>query len=156
MQRNLNGLNGWLIVVGIGVVAAPIILVAKFIPLYGQVFTSGVWTAISTPEGLHYNPKLAILIGSEVFFNTLITTISLYLIYLFFSKKKLFPKLYIYLSAFSLLFLIIDGLSYLYIFPEEPFFDKETIKSLSQLSINILIWVPYMCFSKRVKLTFVN
>ena len=76
--------------------------------------------------------------------------------YLFFSKKKLFPKVYIGMILFTLVFIILDAFAVKMIIVDEPVFDPETLKELLQTVITALIWIPYMLISKRVKATFIN
>ena len=81
---------------------------------------------------------------------------SVYLIYLYFSKHYLFPKVYIAIVAISLVFIPLDALLATFVLPDEPMFDPDTTKDFARALISALIWVPYMLISKRVKATFVE
>ena len=76
--------------------------------------------------------------------------------YLFYSKNRLFPKLYIALAAFYPVFLLADAWAVNFVMPDVPIFDEETIKQVSRSVIGAVIWIPYMLMSERVKHTFVN
>ena len=47
-----EGLGGWLIIVGIGVVISPFLMAAQFIPLYTEIFNEGYWEVLTTPGSL--------------------------------------------------------------------------------------------------------
>lgn len=152
----LKGLGGWLILVGIGVVLGPIRLLATLIPTFKPVFEDGVWEALTTEGSEAYTPYFSSLIVGEIVFNTIIVTASIYLIYLFFTKHYLFPKIYIGIVAASLVFIPLDAWVATIVFPDEPMFDPATTKEFMKSLITGVIWVPYMLFSKRVKVTFVE
>lgn len=155
-QDPLYGLGGWLILVGIGVVISPIRLLATLIPNYKPIFEDGTWEALTTKGSEAYTPYFSSLLVGEIVFNTIMVAASIYLIYLFFSKHYFFPKLYIGIVVASLIFIPLDAWLVTKVFPSEPMFDPETTKELGRSLITGVIWVPYMLFSKRVKVTFVE
>lgn len=154
--KELKGLGGWLILVGIGVVIAPIRLLATYIPIYKPIFEDGTWEALTTVGSEAYDPLWAPLLVGEIAYNSIMVAASLYLIYLFFSKHYLFPKVYIALVAVSLVFIPLDAWLVTKVLPNVPMFDPETTKEFMRVLIGGLIWVPYMLVSKRVKATFVE
>jgi len=150
-----SGLGGWLILVGIGVVFGPIKL-ANHIKIYFQSFQDGSFDLLTTPGSGYYVPGYKSLFYGEFWINLISLVFGLFLIYLFFSKKALFPKLYIFLAVFSLFFIIVDLYLFHLVFPNEVIFDQETIRDTFAALFVVLIWVPYMRISRRVKATFVN
>jgi hypothetical protein len=76
--------------------------------------------------------------------------------YRFFTKSKHFPKWYIGVAVFSLFFIVADAFAVKPVLPSEPIFDPDTVKELMRAVIMVVIWVPYMLVSKRVKATFVK
>jgi len=98
-NNELKGLSGWLVLVGIGVVFSPIKLLFTYVPLYKPIFEDGTWEALTTVGSEVYNSLWAPLLIGEITFNSLIFAASICLIYLFFSKHYLFPKLYIGIVA---------------------------------------------------------
>lgn len=155
-NNELNGLGGWLILVGIGVVIGPISLLLALIPAYQPIFEDGTWEALTTKGSEIYTPYFSSLLVSEIAFNTLLVGASVYLIYLFFSKHYLFPKLYICIMAASLIFIPLDAWLVVQVFPDEPMFDPETTQDFGRSILTALIWIPYMLLSKRVRATFVQ
>ena len=149
-----SGLGGWLILVGLGVIISPFFLLST-IPEYLPIFQDN-----SYDELVSVVPLFGPLIWTEIVVNIILFLCSIYLIFLFFAKKTFFPKFFIWLALGSLVFVIVDaivaGMIFKDILPDEPFFDPETIKEIVRMSIQVIIWVPYIMISKRVKATFVK
>jgi len=155
-NNELKGLGGWLVLVGIGVVINPITMLAEVVPAYKPIFENGAWEALTTVGSEAYTPYFGSLLIGEIAFSTMMVAASVYLIYLFFSKHYLFPKLYIAIVAASLIFIPLDAWFVTKLFPGEPMFDPETTKEFMRALIGGVIWVPYMLVSKRVQATFVE
>ena len=155
-NKETKGLGGWLILVGIGVVLSPIRLLMTHVPIYKPIFEDGTWEALTTAGSQAYHPAWGPLLIGEIAFNLLMLVASLYLIYLFFSKHYLFPKVFITVVVVSLFFIPLDALLVSRMFPNEPMFDPETAKEFIRTLIAGAIWVPYMLVSKRVKATFIE
>ncbi len=155
-NNDLKGLGGWLILVGLGIVISPIGLLATLVPRYKPIFEDGTWEALTTAGSEVYNPYFSSLLVGEITVNTIIVAASIYLIYLFFSKHYLFPKLYIGIIGASLIFILLDAWLVTKVFPGEPMFDPETTKEFMKSLFPGVIWIPYMLVSKRVRVTFVE
>ncbi len=155
-NNELKGLNGWLILVGIGVVMSPIRLLITMVPIYQPILEDGTWKALTTVGSESYTPYFGSLLIGEMVFNAIMFAASIYLIYLFFSKHHLFPKLYILIVAASLIFIPLDAWLVNQLFPSLPMFDKETTTEFLRSIFTAAIWIPYMLISKRVKATFVE
>ena len=151
-----SGLGGWLILVGIGVVVSPFRLLAELGQIYGPFFSDGLYEVLTTPGTDAYHPLWSTIIWGEVIGNVIIMLAAIYLIFMFFGKKALFPKLYIWIAVGSVVFFVLDALLAKIVIPEVPFFDPDTIKGMVNSIITLVIWVPYMMLSKRVRVTFVN
>jgi hypothetical protein len=78
------------------------------------------------------------------------------MVYLFFKKKKYFPKWYVGLVVVTIIFIILDSLIIQSVLQTESAFDEEILKDLWRSVLSAFIWIPYMFVSKRVKATFVN
>ena len=151
-----SGLGGWLILVGLGVVFSPLRISVEVLRTYLPIFNDGTYDTLSTPGTDAYIPIWSTLIWGEISVNTVIFVASLYLAYLYFSKKSLFPKFYTWIAVGSLTFILLDAVLIKVVLPNEPIFDPDTIKEVARSGIVVLVWVPYMMLSKRVKATFVN
>jgi hypothetical protein len=153
-EKNLEGLGGWLVLVGLGIIISPLRVIAMVFPVYSEMFSNGSWAALTTPGAEAYNPLWAPILFGEMAINGGLVLAWIFVAVLFFSKKKEFPKWYIGMLLFTLAFILIDALAIKLVLPNEPVFDAETVKEFGRTLIVTLIWVPYMLVSKRVKTTF--
>ena len=149
-----SGLGGWLILVGFGVVLSPLMVLSQ-LSTFVTLFKDGSYALLSTPGGAGYTPFFSSLLWIEIILNALIFFASFYLIFLFFSKKKLFPKFYIWLLVGSLVFVVLDAWLAMLVFNFESL-DPTVVKDIVRPLVATIIWVPYMLKSKRVKATFVE
>ena len=155
-DKKLEGLGGWLILVGFGVIFAPLRIATQMLPLYLNMFSDGTFAAVTTPGTEAYNPIWKLILLGEMTINIGLILAWLYICFLFFSKRTVFPKWFITISLFTLSFIVLDAFAIKMVLPEQPIFDAETLKELMRSLISSCIWVPYMLVSKRVKATFVK
>jgi|SRR5690625_350723 len=155
-DANFEGLRGWLILVGLGVVLSPLIMAITILPTYSHIFSSGLWSAVATQTSKAYNPAFAALLIVELTVNCALIVAWVFAAYLFFSKKKAFPKVFIGIVAFSLLFIIVDVCTVKALLPTVHIFDSNTMGQFVRSLIVALIWIPYMLISRRVQATFVR
>ena len=155
-EKNIEGLGGWLALVGLGIIISPLRIIGELFPAYLEMFSNGAWAALTTPgTGAYHSLWTPILFG-EIAINCGLVLVWGYIAFLFFTKKKVFPKWYIGISLFTLAFILIDALVIKAVLPNGPIFDTETTKEIARSLFATLIWVPYMLVSKRVKATFVK
>ncbi len=154
--NRLEGLGGWLVLVGIGVVLSPIRMVSQVLPGYNAMFADGSFAAVTTPGSEAYHPLWAPLLICEIFVNCALVLVWVYIAFQFFGKKARFPALYISVFCFTIAFQVIDAWAFTLVMPGEKMFDAESSIELSRSVIGALIWIPYMLVSKRVKATFVR
>jgi len=155
-HNEYEGLGGWLILVGLGIVVSPIRIIAQVYPSYSAIFSDGTFTALSTPGNESYNMTLAMIIIGEIAINIGLMLAWLYIAFLFFTKKRIFPRWYIGILVFTLVFIIIDALVFKLLLPGGLMFDPATIKEIMRSTIALFIWGTYTLVSKRVKATFVR
>lgn len=156
IEENVEGIGGWLVLVALGVVFSPIRIVLELFSIYSGLFSDGTWEFLTTPSTELYHPLWAPIILGELFINGALVLAWIVAIFLFFSKKRIFPKWYIGILLFTLVFIILDAFAIKVVLPSEPAFDDETAKELVRSIIASLIWIPYMLFSKRVRATFIK
>jgi len=142
--------------VAIGIVVTPIRLVMLIMAIYSEIFSTGVWEALTTQGSEAYNLLWAPIIIGELFVNCGLILAWLYIVYKFFTKSSDFPKWYIGIAVFSLVLIVADAFAIKLVLPNESVFDTDTIKELMRAVIMVVIWVPYMLVSKRVKATFIK
>lgn len=124
------------------------------IATYPEVFSGGAWEALTTQGSEVYSPLWAPIIGGEVLVNGGLVLAYLYMAYLFFTKRSAFPKWFIGIAVFGLVFVIVDALAVKLALPSEPMLDPDTLSELASSAIVVAVWVPYMLVSKRVRATF--
>lgn len=155
-ENKYEGLGGWLILVGLGIIISPFKIIKNYLPLYLEFFSNDEYKLLYTPGTDYYIPGYLPLIYAELAFNSMLVAAWVGVGFLFFSKSRLFKRFYIGILLFTFFFILIDSLVFNLLFPEDPLFDKETLVELARTAIIIAIWVPYMMVSKRVKATFVK
>lgn len=75
----------------------------------------------------------------ETGFNVIILVVWLYMVYLFFGKKKVFPKWYISAHICTLVFLIVDALALQLVRPDLPLLDPETSKAIGRSMFSVCV-----------------
>jgi hypothetical protein len=151
-----KGLGGWLILVGLGVVLAPLMQIKSVYEWYWVPLRDGQFFAWINPSSPDFVPYAKTLIITETVVNNLLILGSLWLVYLFFRKRRLFPTVYIALMIASIVVMVVDPLVVKQVFSLAEAFDKESIRDLTKMIVSSLIWIPYMLLSSRVKNTFVE
>ncbi|HEX2897038.1 MAG TPA: DUF2569 domain-containing protein [candidate division Zixibacteria bacterium] len=150
-----EGLSGWLILVGIGLMVSPIRIAAIEFTIL-SLFFDGTWSAISSSAGEFYNPMLAVIIPLEFVLNMAFIFGFVFLIYLYFTKSSIFPRWFISVYLANLIFILLDAVIVKFAVPDQPLFDPETTKEFARSLAACCVWIPYMIKSKRVEATFVN
>lgn len=154
--NDLQGISGWLILVALGLIITPIRIIFLIITTYSEIFSNDAWSVLTTPGSDVYHPLWGGFIITELVFNIGLLLASFYLLYLFFTKKSLFPKWYIGILIFNILFVVVDILAFKIIVPHEPAFDSDAVRDFIRAIVAAFIWIPYMLMSQRVKNTFIN
>lgn len=155
-REKLEGIGGWLILVGLGVVFSPIRIVKQVIPSYVEMISNGSWAALTTPGSASYSPAWLPILLLESTINCALIVAWVVIAIQFFTKKARFPKLYISILCFTIVFQLFDAWVITLVRPSLEVFDRETVRELGRSVVAALIWIPYMLRSKRVKATFVN
>ncbi len=146
-----DGIGGWLSLLSIGLVLSPIFI---FIEFFGteDFLSPKVWYLWSSGF-----PEMTLLIIFELISNSLVLVMSIFVLIIFFKRRTIAPKITaIYLSS-TLFLLIFDTVITFQIAPDMHS-QAEISESYSEIGkslIRVLIWVPYLLVSKRVKETFV-
>lgn len=155
-EARLQGLGGWLIVVGFGLCSSLVWRPVALLKNWEGFFGVAAWQAVAVPGGEHYHPLYGPLLIFEVLGNILLFGLTLLAAWLFFSKRRWFPRVYIALLLGNALILVIDEIvggriGYLAASPD-PASTKELVRGI----LHALIWCPYVLKSRRVKATFVR
>ncbi|EJO3996405.1 DUF2569 domain-containing protein, partial [Vibrio vulnificus] len=94
-----------------------------------------------------------IIIG-EIVGNLLFAFLGIYLAYLFFTKRSVFPKWYLGLTITSTAFLLIDAYLVSIVAPEIEMFNSDTTLEVVRSLFSLCVWSPYLLLSQRSKGTF--
>lgn|SRR5699024_3718446 len=156
-EENLNtgpsGLGGWLILMAIGLVVTPMILLFTITEYNLPIFNdTAIWDTFTDPNSTYYLPLFSPLVYFELIGNIIILLFSFLFLYLFFTKKKLFPNMYFWFLIANLVFIFIDEVLTNSMFELEEFAFQETLRQ----ALTCAIWLRYLKVSKRVRNTFVN
>jgi hypothetical protein len=153
-ENNLDGIAGWLILIAIGMVVTPIRISWLLITTYSEIFSTGIWEALTTQGSDAYQPLWAPILIGEIIGNSGLILAWLYMAYKFFTKSRDFPKWFIGVTVFSLIFIVADAFAIKLVLPNEPVFDPATTREVIRSVIMAIVWIPYVLISKRTRATF--
>ena len=152
---HLDGLRGWLVLIGFGLLISPFTMLAGMLQTFGPILQGDVWANLhSAGDGPHRFLWLSIVLF-EVFANTAFVVLRLGLIPLFFLKRRRFPLVFNVVSVSQTAFLFFDALVVGVLMPSssEGAGASNAMLALRSLA-GTLIWVSYMLKSQRVQTTF--
>jgi hypothetical protein len=149
-----RGLGGWLALVSLILLLSSLFSLAFLIQLYVPLFTNGSWAVLTTPGSEAYHPAFAPLLISELVVNCAFIVAQVWLLVLFYKCSRRFPKLYIWVALLHLLFVLVDAWVASSVL-SEAVLDGGTTAMIVRSAVSVVIWVPYMLVSRRVKNTFV-
>ena len=156
-DEELTGIGGWLILIGIGrVIALPATL---WIILHAYVpqLTSGALDKLSQPGSAVYSTLWKPMILFEFYNNIVLVIFEVVLLLLFFKKKKWFPKVYISMLIFAIIFTIIDAALVSKLQSSISIsLNIDPVTPVAKVLVSSAIWIPYFLISKRVKNTFIR
>lgn len=139
------GLGGWLILVGLGLVAGALRLligVVVIFPLVDQALDAG--------QG-----RLAAVVAYELAGTIVFAVAAIVLLVLFFKRSRFFPKGFIAVGIANLIFVLGDLWLASGVNVEINGGDPAAWREVGRATFSVAIWVPYMLMSKRVANTFV-
>jgi hypothetical protein len=150
-EKGPKGIGGWLILPLLGLVISP----------FAGAF--GVWQTVNETFPI-LNQLLpsqgAFVVGETIALVVLQVLIPPVLLILMFRQSRHFPRFYVALLLVLGVYTVIDLSIAWWLFEDfyqstgTPFWDRETIRALTQAIIGVMIWIPYMMRSRRVRNTF--
>ena len=149
-DSHLEGIGGWLILVGISLVCTPFIMLGSL-----AIANFPLLTNPSYQPFLEKYPAVHGLILFEIASNLCFVAVLAALNYLFFKKKRAFPTFMILYLVFHLVVLLGDTAAAQAIMPAAKL-SAQTASSIGRSLVSAAIWIPYFLVSRRVKVTFVN
>jgi hypothetical protein len=152
--RQLQGLGGWLILVGFGLCLAPFLRIVTIGQNWEGYFSNQVWQIVAMPQGQSYHPFYAPLLIFELLGNIFLFGLNLLVLCLFFTKRRAFPNLYITFILCYAAFLILDDLGCALIPSVKSTASGKDHTETIRAMFYAVIWCLYMVKSRRVKSTF--
>ena len=153
-NSDLAGIGGWLYLVAFKVVFTPIVGVFLIYRVFHGYLDLNVWEALTTPGNAGYRLNAGPIILGEFAGNLLFMTVATWLVWLFFRRHRLFPRVFIALLVSNLIFIAADEALITHLWPTTVNANHQTGGDLGRLMIQAIIWIPYMLSSKRVRQTF--
>jgi hypothetical protein len=148
---SLDGIGGWLLLVGIGILFTPLRLVFDIVSLFPS-YGADTWARLTTPGSPDYHSLWATLLIGELLGNALFLGFSVLNAALFLQKRRSFPWFFIAFLVTNAVFLMIDGALAAIVSGKAD--DTASAMALVRSITATSIWVPYFLASKRVKATF--
>jgi len=153
-QSAPSGIGGWLILIAIGLCLTPIRIGAEIVQGVRSLQPLA-WRAVTTPGSPAYHPLFGPLIIGEMVANAALLGWALVLLYLFFTKRRAFPRAMI---AFLIVRVAIQ-MADIFVASSIPVaagsIGPRVYGSLAGNLLVVLVWVPYFLKSRRVAATFV-
>lgn len=153
-DQKLKGLGGWLILIGFGLCLTPFVRIVTVGQNWESYFAIDVWQTVATPHGAAYHPLYAPLLIFELLGNTFMLGLGALALFLFFSKRRAFPRIFITLMLVNALFLILDDLGAAQVHTLPSGETGTNFRDSIRATFYAIIWSAYMVKSRRVKATF--
>jgi hypothetical protein len=149
----LDGLRGWLILVGLGVWLRPILaLVGAVTLVYG--YDLDTWEALTVAGNPDYHSLWAPMMIAEVFDIGLVAPVYLYALILFLRRHRFFPVLLVVIFAYEVVTSFFFAIALQAIPGADGAVKAEFLKTFFQSLFAAVIWIPYLFVSRRVASTF--
>ncbi|EME3970761.1 DUF2569 domain-containing protein [Vibrio fluvialis] len=149
-------IGGWLILIAIGIVFAPIRIFYSLSVDYPPIFSDGTWEVLTTKGSELYSPVWSVFIIGEIATNLLLAIAGIYMAYLFFTKKFAFPKWFFGLAVTSIVVILVDAYVVSLVIPNTEVFNADTAQELLRSGLALCLWSPYLFLSERSKNTFIK
>ena len=104
---------------------------------------------LPTTGSAAYNPFWEPYIWGVILVFALYFVADAYLVFLFFSKRILFPKLYIWIAVLDLVVGVLDTTLLKVFLPYEQIFDPETTIAFVQSLAILMIWVALLAYVRK-------
>jgi hypothetical protein len=153
-DKRYDGLGGWLILIGLGIVFGPFQMLSHLIRTASSVFSNGTWEAVTSTGSEAYHPFWAPFLILEIGFAAISFLVTIYMAFLFFGKSRAFPTCFIWFQSVTLVFMIVDALLLQVVRPDLPLIDPSDMGAIQRSLFGCFVWIPYMLISTRVASTF--
>jgi len=150
-------IGGVLILIAIGLVISLLQNVGYCLSSLAPVLKRPVWDSVTNPISLSHHPYWKSVLIYEAATSSAILLMNVIMLWLFFRKKRMFPKLVVMMIP---VFFVLNLLGYYFsgfipTVAASALYAKQG-KELVISFVALHIWIPYFLLSKRVKRTFVR
>ena len=152
----ISGLGGWLILIQLGLIGTLFNAVVNLITFTLPSLFSDTWTLFTTKGSYLYHALWGPFFIFEAVYTVLLIGFSIYVLVVFYSKKKILPRLMIILYAGSLAYAIIDYSLVQQIPIAGEIVNGNPLRNLVRPTLTCLFFIPYFLKSVRVKNTFIK
>jgi Protein of unknown function (DUF2569) len=150
-------IGGLLILIMIGLFLSLIQNSRNFLGSVVPIFRTPLWDSLTNPESTDYHHYWTAVLIYDAATSSLILIMNIVMLWLFFRKKRVFPKLIV--VSIPLMFVIFLAGYFLSGVIPAVAESKEYAKQGQDLIVRFVgvhIWIPYFLLSKRVGRTFVR
>lgn len=150
------GIGGWLIVLAVGMVLAPVNAALNLLGVWQDNFASGFYGALTTPGSPDFHPMWRGVLLTELGYHVLMVPVLIWLAVLFFCHSRHFPRGYLLVTGLSAVYLMLDYVVVKSLLPMAPVFDDAMLKTVVGLAVALGLWAPYLFLSDRARCTFIR
>lgn len=156
LPLGIAGLGGWLILIQIGLYFTIFTLLVQLFQYNIPAFSEDTWEIFTSIESEFYHPLWGPVIIFEALYNISFLVFCIYILFAFYGKKAVLPRLMIVFYSLSFFVGVVD-LILLYQIPIiRETEDGSSIRDIIKSAITCAIWIPYFIKSNRVKNTFLK
>jgi transglutaminase-like putative cysteine protease len=149
----LNGIRGWLVLIGIGICLMPILLLNQIVQSL-PAYALSRWNMLTSPSASSYHPAWMPVLLLELICNLGYLVFSILLIVLYFQKRRSFPMVFVVMRVLYLLMLSVEAMVVPILQQAGGAHEAGSTGEVIRFAVPTVIWVWYMLVSKRVKATF--
>lgn len=156
LPLGITGLGGWLILVQVGIYFTLVMLLLQLIQNSIPAFSPETWNLLTSKDSEFYHPLWGPTLIFETIYNILFAIFCVYILFNFYQRKSLLPRLMITFYSVSLLIGIFDLILIHQIPIARELEDGSSTSDIVRSAITCVIWIPYFIKSERVNNTFVR
>ena len=155
-EQGETQIGGWLVLLLIGLVLS--MFIRAFVLVHGiGIFTKpGIWTKLTSPASPTYHPLWPIVIVYEVGGQSVLLIATCFLLWLMLTHRRAFRPWMIAFLVCIVAFPIGDHLLGAFVPAIHVRQNAAMLTKVFQPLLYVVIWLPYMLVSTRVKATFVR
>ena len=150
----LAGIGGWLVLLAIGVTLRPLFLARSVWPAIQLMSNWPGWVTRTDPESFSYVPGYGWVVMAEICFGGLFCAWAVVLVLQFYQRKASFPIAFAASMIGLAVWNIGDACLVQTLKLHNPAELAPAFAGLVPMILSVLVWVPYVFLSRRVKLTF--